>query len=646
MKNEKIFIFTILALFCLPTIISAKTITCTTTTNYIVGKNPYEESSVKCSEGIPEIFAVIEQNTGYIGSDEVCKEGKTYSLDIILTYDFQLGDEVIIDGINQGYIFPSSFWHITSKEILAKALDVSEPIVPGEEQEIQVSPNQAEETTDDVSENKIYYEIKFDVNGGNQKINNIMVLEGEKIVMPKDPTRTDYIFTGWYYNGIKFDFKNIPTSNMTLVANWEEDIFNKENIPFIKLTDLSVPYVGSKLDTSIKIATFTDWSADIFSIEVGYKRGKDKEKINEDIVNASSHIVEVGYYYMPYITIIPGKNYTLTNTLITLNQKNVTVSKDENKAIITGQIYGPLTSGVNVQSIIVIPDYTTKIAKDESFENWNIEYYINDHNIDKDDVVVTKGCITLSNTKDFKTSGCPETSGSFLNLSHSSMMDGYIRHITTISLINKNPGTYSTDIILTDVKGRKYKSTYTIIRSENDSEKVSIESDSVLATFNGESSKHWVLSAVDLTNQELGKKLLANTHISDIGSLILVKDIKVISEDGEKTNGEVTIKILLSAKMRQYKNYNFVYVSEDLSGNILLGEIIRAQLDGEYLVVKLPHLSTYAIFGDNGDMVVNDNVNNKLIYIICGIACLIIILLLFLILKSRKRKIQFNINKN
>ena len=54
---------------------------------------------------------------------------------------------------------------------------------------------------------------------------------GDKIIEPKLPERENYIFNGWYCNGIKWNFNNIPNKDMVLIAKWVkgiEVIFEKE----------------------------------------------------------------------------------------------------------------------------------------------------------------------------------------------------------------------------------------------------------------------------------------------------------------------------------------------------------------------------------------------------------------------------------
>ena len=53
-----------------------------------------------------------------------------------------------------------------------------------------------------------------------------VILEGGKIKKPEDPTRTDYEFLGWEYNGTPWDFDSPVESNVELTATWNHLVYN------------------------------------------------------------------------------------------------------------------------------------------------------------------------------------------------------------------------------------------------------------------------------------------------------------------------------------------------------------------------------------------------------------------------------------
>ena len=77
---------------------------------------------------------------------------------------------------------------------------------------------------EEVSEDKTYYKVVFDANGGEAGYDERNVLEGNNVVLP-DATRDGYTFDGWYSGenrvGVAGDSVQV-NSNMTLVAHWTE----------------------------------------------------------------------------------------------------------------------------------------------------------------------------------------------------------------------------------------------------------------------------------------------------------------------------------------------------------------------------------------------------------------------------------------
>lgn len=65
------------------------------------------------------------------------------------------------------------------------------------------------------------YVIKFNSNGGTN-IDNQMVNYNDKIIKPANPTREGYKFIEWTLDGKTYDFDNLITEDITLVAKWEK----------------------------------------------------------------------------------------------------------------------------------------------------------------------------------------------------------------------------------------------------------------------------------------------------------------------------------------------------------------------------------------------------------------------------------------
>ncbi len=69
----------------------------------------------------------------------------------------------------------------------------------------------------------MYYSVKFDTGDSSAPMVKA-VEEGDKIKKPEDPTKSGYVFIGWYNGDTLWDFDNgTVTSDMTLTAKFEKD---------------------------------------------------------------------------------------------------------------------------------------------------------------------------------------------------------------------------------------------------------------------------------------------------------------------------------------------------------------------------------------------------------------------------------------
>jgi len=66
------------------------------------------------------------------------------------------------------------------------------------------------------------FKVTFNLNGGTPTIEPVEVNYNEKIEEPKNPSKSGYIFAGWYLGDEKFDFNQNITSDITLIAKWTE----------------------------------------------------------------------------------------------------------------------------------------------------------------------------------------------------------------------------------------------------------------------------------------------------------------------------------------------------------------------------------------------------------------------------------------
>ena len=52
----------------------------------------------------------------------------------------------------------------------------------------------------------------------------------------------------------------------------------------------------------------------------------------------------------------------------------------------------------------------------------------------------------------------------------------------------------------------------------------------------------------------------------------------------------------MTDEMKKYNSFKFIYIDEN--NNFKVGDIVDVQIEGEYLVGTLPHLSVYAVVGE------------------------------------------------
>ncbi len=66
----------------------------------------------------------------------------------------------------------------------------------------------------------VYYTVTFDSRGGSA-VPSARVPEGTRASEPTAPSLENFVFKGWMYNGVPWDFSKRVTEDMTLTASWE-----------------------------------------------------------------------------------------------------------------------------------------------------------------------------------------------------------------------------------------------------------------------------------------------------------------------------------------------------------------------------------------------------------------------------------------
>lgn len=80
-----------------------------------------------------------------------------------------------------------------------------------------------EEKIIDNLEKDIYYSVTFNSDGGSVTP-SIKVKDGFTITEPKSPEKDGYTFVEWQLDGKKYDFSNVVTKDIKLVAKWKKEV--------------------------------------------------------------------------------------------------------------------------------------------------------------------------------------------------------------------------------------------------------------------------------------------------------------------------------------------------------------------------------------------------------------------------------------
>ena len=252
----------------------------------------------------------------------------------------------------------------------------------------------------------VYYTITFDIDG---VTTTSKVLENNRVEEPATPTKTGYVFKGWYENindESSFDFNTEITSNITLYALFEKAISNTygsyEEGAYVEWSDTSL----SNVSVSYKKTTddsYTSVDKELIRLDttnkkircdiVGLEKGEyiikctksDKTTFTTDTITVTSYD-RSGYAHFAYSSDSTGINvvdgigaYTNSGTL----KSNATVVyvTDETKNTVTANIAGKTYTGL--VSILQAQEKSStpldiRIIGTISAATWNkIDYKVN-----------------------------------------------------------------------------------------------------------------------------------------------------------------------------------------------------------------------------------------------------------------------------
>ena len=134
---------------------------------------------------------------------------------------------------------------------------------------------------------------------------------------------------------------------------------------------------------------------------------------------------------------------------------------------------------------------------------------------------------------------------------------------------------------------------------------------SAIAIFNFPDGHHFELNIVDilkLTPEQIEEQYgvpaeyieqavaTIKENVKKYGDLLNVYSI-TIDDAGMSYSGEVTLKIKITEEMKKYNSFKFIFLDEN--DEFKVKEVHDVEIDGDYLIVHLDHLSAYALVGEN-----------------------------------------------
>lgn len=192
------------------------------------------------------------------------------------------------------------------------------------------------------------YTISFELNGGNEIIEDQKIEYKGTISKPADPTKDGYIFGGWYTSTsyfFEFDFSSKITKSLTLYAKWNEIPKTVKYEVGASTIDTWTDSIGSKW-MKIAVPVTNTGTADLYlddiSVDIESSTGSLLE--TKSMINGYPEYLkpgETGYYYTATsrsfsetnVKVVPNINVEkATNDVIRYNISDVSITTD--------QIYG------------------------------------------------------------------------------------------------------------------------------------------------------------------------------------------------------------------------------------------------------------------------------------------------------------------
>lgn len=229
-------------------------------------------------------------------------------------------------------------------------------------------------------EQKEYFTVEFDSQGGSL-VSSQSIESGKSAQKPMNPTKSGYTFKYWSLGGAQFDFSSQITSNITLVAVWEEE---SSVIPTTSQTYLDGILYGdsdfkAKIATADKreVATVNDIPTDAIFVANASSNGNGSEgspfnnlqnalsKATSQVANGGSGVIlmRAGTYEPTYFYSLAQGNKD--NYIVVTNYpgETVKISPTQGSAETTGLFHLGTSNYVIIEGLIFCDNIGTTSAK-------------------------------------------------------------------------------------------------------------------------------------------------------------------------------------------------------------------------------------------------------------------------------------------
>lgn len=231
-----------------------------------------------------------------------------------------------------------------------------------------------------VKNNNQEWTVSFDTNGGNT-IDDLKVLDGETLSTLPSPEKDGYTFKGWYLDGEKVELGAIITKDITLVAKWEKNASEDDDVisDSITSTTTNTTNTTTNVSTVKYTVTFDTDGAGTIKSQAVVKNGK---------VSKPNDPIKSGYTFKGWY--LGDTEYDFSSKVV----KNITLVAKYTKEEVTYKVESIETSLVGQARIYILKN-GEKV--DGTIDFTNSSNVTKTYEVPKSGLIVVDGIYEYSN---------------------------------------------------------------------------------------------------------------------------------------------------------------------------------------------------------------------------------------------------------